>query len=61
MKILLRQNEVKKYTTEVLKTNLGALELYLSVGFTIIDEVVNIIKTPKGNREVIEYEIIMNI
>jgi len=35
LKILLRQNEVKKYTTEVLKTNLGALELYLSVGFTI--------------------------
>jgi len=25
LKILLRQNEVKKYTTEVLKTNLGAL------------------------------------
>jgi len=61
LKILLRQNEVKKYTTEVLKTNLGALELYLSVGFTIKNEVVNVIKTPKGNREVIEYEIIMNI
>jgi len=61
MKILLQQNEVKKYTTEVLKTNIGALELYLSVGFTIKNEVVNVIKTPKGNREVIEYEIIMNI
>jgi len=61
LKILLRQNEVKKYTTEVLKTNLGALELYLSVGFTIKNEVVNVIKTPKGNREVIEYEISMNI
>ena len=61
IKILLRQYEVKKYTTEVLKTNLGALELYLSVGFTIKNEVVNVIKTPKGNREVIEYEIIMNI
>ena len=35
MKILLQQNEVKLYTTEVLKTNPGALELYLSVGFAI--------------------------
>jgi len=61
LKILLRQNEVKKYTTEVLKTNLGALELYLSVGFTIKNEIVNVIKTPKGSREVFEYEIIMNI
>ena len=61
MKILLQQEEVKLYTTEVLKTNLGALELYLSVGFTIKNEVVNVIKTPKGSREIFEYEIIMRI
>ena len=61
MKILLQQNEVKLYTTEVLKTNPGALELYLSVGFAIKNEVVNVIKTPKGSREVYEYEIVMSI
>lgn len=61
MKILLQQEEVKLYTTEVLKTNLGALELYLSVGFTIKNEVVNVIKTPKGSREIFEYEIVMRI
>lgn len=61
MKILLQQKEVKLYTTEVLKTNLGALELYLSVGFTIKNEVVNVIKTPKGSREIFEYEIVMRI
>ena len=61
MKILLRENEVKLYTTEVLKSNQGALELYLSVGFTIKDEVANIITTPKGSREIYEYEISMNI
>ena len=61
MRILLQQNEVKLYTTEVLKSNPEALGLYLSVGFTIKDEVVNIIKTPKGSREVYEYEIVMSI
>lgn len=61
VKNLLRQNEVKLYTTEVLKTNPDALELYLAVGFTIKDEVVNVIKTPKGSREVYEYEIVMSI
>ena len=60
-KILLQQNEVKVYTTEVLKTNPNALALYLSVGFAIKDEVVNVIRTPKGNREVYEYEIVMSI
>ncbi len=61
LKRLLEQKNVKLYTTEVLKSNPGALELYLSVGFTIRNEVVNIIKTPKGSREVYEYEIVMNI
>ena len=61
LKVLLSQKEVKTYTTEVLKTNSGALALYTSVGFIIKDEVVNVIKTPKGNREVYEYEIVMNI
>lgn len=61
MKILLRQNEVKLYTTEVLKTNDSAINLYLSVGFTIKDEVISIIKTPKGSREVYEYEIVMSL
>ena len=37
------------------------LELYLSVGFAIKNEVVNVIKTPKGSREVYEYEIVMSI
>jgi len=61
MKILLRQNEVKIYTTEVLKNNSEALALYLSVGFSIKNEVINVITTPKGSREVYEYEIVMNI
>lgn len=50
IKILLQHNEVKLYTTEVLKTNPGALELYLSVGFTIKNEVVNVIKNAKGKQ-----------
>lgn len=61
IKVMLKQRDVKIYTTEVLKTNPGALELYLSVGFEIEEEVVNIIKTPKGSREVYEYKIIMNV
>lgn len=60
-KSLLHQKGVTKYTTEVLKTNSGALALYQSVGFEIKDEVVHIVKTPKGSREVYEYEIEMNI
>ena len=59
MKVLLQQNDVILYTTEVLKSNSEALGLYLSVGFTIKDEVVNIITTPKGSREVYEYEMVM--
>lgn len=61
MRVLLQQNEVKIYTTEVLKSNPGALGLYLSVGFFINKEVVHIITTPKGSREVFEYEIVMNV
>lgn len=61
VKSVLIQKDVKVYTTEVLKSNPGALELYLSVGFTIYTEVVKTIKTPKGKREVYEYEIIMNL
>ncbi len=61
VKSVLIQKDVKVYTTEVLKSNLGALELYLSVGFAINAEVVKTIKTPKGSREVCEYEIIMNL
>lgn len=60
-KILLRQNEVKLYTTEVLKTNSAALELYLSVGFIINREVVTTVRTPMGSREVSEYEIVMKL
>ena len=61
MKTLLQQNNVEIYTTEVLKNNSEALSLYLSVGFLIKEEVVNVITTPKGSREVYEYKIIMNI
>ena len=61
VKRVLKQKDVKVYTTEVLKSNPGALELYLSVGFTIKGEVVNTIKTPKGKREVYEYEITMKL
>lgn len=61
MKTLLQKNGVKRYTTEVLKSNPEALELYLSVGFVIKDEIVNIITTPKGSREVYEYEIVMKV
>lgn len=61
MKTLLKQLDVKMYTTEVLKDNSAALELYLSIGFVIKEEVVKIIKTPKGNREVYEYEIVMDL
>ena len=61
VKSVLIQKDVKVYTTEVLKSNPGALELYLSVGFTINTEVVKTIKTPKGKREVYEYEITMKL
>ena len=61
MKMLLKQNEVKIYTTEVLKNNHEALELYLSVGFSVKNEIVNVITTPKGSREVFEYEIVMDV
>ena len=61
LKDILQQQEVEIYTTTVLKRNSEALGLYLSVGFTIKKEVVNIIKTPKGSREVYEYEIVMSI
>ncbi len=39
----------------------GALGLYLSVGFSISREVVHTITTPKGSREVLEYEIVMKV
>lgn len=61
IRILLQQNDVKLYTTEVLKNNSAALELYLSVGFEIKNDVVNVINTINGSREVYEYEIIMSI
>ena len=61
MKLLLQQNEVKIYTTEVLKNNSEALGLSLAVGFSIRNEVVNTITTPKGSRDVFEYEIVMNV
>ena len=61
VKSVLMQMGVKVYTTEVLKSNQGALELYLSIGFTIKGEVVKTIKTPQGNREVYEYEITMKL
>ncbi len=61
IKGVLIQKGVKEYTTEVLKSNPEALNLYLSVGFIVKGEVVNTIKTPKGNREVYEYEISMNL
>ena len=37
------------------------LGLYLAAGCKIKDEVVNIITTSKGSREVYKYEIVMNI
>lgn len=61
IRILLQQNDVKLYTTEVLKNNSAALALYLSVGFEIRNEVVNVINTINGSREVYEYEIVMSI
>lgn len=60
-KALLKQKGVSTYTTEVLKDNSKALALYLSVGFTVKNEVVKTIKTPKGSREVYEYEIVLYI
>ena len=61
IRILLQQNDVKLYTTEVLKNNSAALALYLSVGFEIRNEVVNVINTINESREVYEYEIVMSI
>ena len=61
VKELLKQKQVKLYTTEVLKNNPDALNLYLSQGFEVKGEVTNIIKVPNGNREVIEYKIVLKI
>ena len=61
IKELLKQKQVKLYTTEVLKTNPTALNLYLSLGFEIQSEVTKIIKIPNGSREVNEYKIVLKI
>lgn len=61
VKILLKEKQVELYTTEVKRNNTIAWNLYKSIGFEIKKEVVTIIKTPYGNREVEQYEIIMKI
>lgn len=61
IKEILKQNHVKIYTTEVLKDNSAALNLYLSQGFEIQGEVIKVIKIPNGSREVNEYKIGLKI
>ena len=58
---LLKENQIKSYTTEVLKTNPAALNLYQSLGFEIQNEVTKTIKTLNGSRSVTEYKIVLNI
>lgn len=61
VKELLKQKQVKLYTTEVLLNNPDALNLYLAQGFEIKGEVTNVIKIPNGSREVKEYKIVLKI
>jgi len=61
VKVLLKEKQVELYTTEVKRNNTIAWNLYQSIGFEIKKEVVTIIKTPNGNREVEQYEIIWKI
>lgn len=61
VKILLKEKKVELYTTEVKRNNTIAWNLYQSIGFEIKKEVVTIIKTQNGNREVEQYEIIMKL
>lgn len=61
VKNILRENGIKLYTTEVLKSNSNALQLYLSIGFEIKGDIINTIKVPNGIREVVEYEIILKL
>ena len=61
VKILLKERQVELYTTEVKRNNTIAWNLYQSIGFEIKKEIVTTIKTPKGIRQVEQYEIVMKI
>ena len=61
VKELLKQKQIKLYTTEVLKNNTAAFNLYLAQGFEIKGEVTNTIKIPNGSREVNEYKIVLKL
>ncbi len=57
----LREKDVLLCKTEVLKANESAQQFYLSLGFEITQEITNTITTPKGTREICEYEIVWKI
>lgn len=61
VKTILKEKQVELYTTEVKRNNTIAWNLYQSLGFEIKKEVVTIINTPHGSREVEQYEIMMKI
>ena len=61
VKIILKEKQVELYATEVKRNNTIAWNLYQSLGFEIKKEVVTIINTPHGSREVEQYEIMMKI
>lgn len=61
VKDLLKQRQIELYTTEVKKNNIAALNLYQSIGFEIKNEVISVIKTPNGSRNVDQYEIVIKL
>jgi ribosomal protein S18 acetylase RimI-like enzyme len=58
---LLLDKKVKLYTTEVLLNNEPALKLYQSQGFTIKGEVTTVVTTSAGSRELIQYEMVLDL
>ena len=61
VKVLLRERGIEIYTTETKRDNTIAQNMYRSLGFEITKEVVTILKTPYGSREVEQYELVMRL
>lgn len=61
IKTLLRQKEIKLYTTEVKKDNYIALNLYKALGFEIKDEIITVVNAANENRNISQYKIAMRI
>lgn len=60
-RLLLVQKDVTIYTTEVLISNTSALAFYQSQGFKIQKEIITDVKTNTGIKEVIQYEITLDL